>query len=356
MTATSILVLSASFGCLKNGQNEKDQSNPLGYVTSEEDKLWPQEGLRQRMGTLETCWDRSNNAPTFPDAEKKIAQHVADRFKVTGITITGWADCPPSRAAHVKPLRWENLDDLSHGNAGEIGYLPERDQHPMLLGSRGQKEWCAGSPSYLESNCLLNIALHEMGHVFGLHHELNRPDVKAEDYCRRKQVAGERQTIQIGSPDRYSVMNYCRLFEANREGKLIPLSFGDILTLKTLYRGPMAYIELPFEGDQEYKAQFNVSIENLPIRIVGKNLIAYQFTWARLDQACHEDGKQWSPWIPLNRGISLGDLPKPVESFLYKPVKLCVVGKSKDQEQAKALASSLVVTFDKGETAINSPI
>lgn len=340
--------------CLKKEQKSPD-SVSLGYVTDDPEKLWGYiKDSSQALGQLSVCWDRKNT-PVFPDAEKRIEQHLTERFKVAGITISGWTDCPNPIPSQVKPIRWENSSDISLGDAHTIGYLKDDDQKPMRLSFKGPKDWCPKASNYLNSNCLLNIALHEMGHVLGLHHELNRPDVSNEDYCKRKQMAGETQTLQIGSPDRYSVMNYCRLFTANDDNILLPLSFGDILTLKTLYRGPLAYIELPFEGDQEHIAQFTVSIENLPIAIVGRDIDYFQFTWALPTQKCNEDGKKWSQWIPVKQGIHLKDLPKPVNKYLYTPIKLCVVGKRKDREQLKVLATSLVLTFDKGESLIRRP-
>ena len=356
-TITALVVGAMSSGCLKPGARVPETSEPSnlsGYATGDPHNLWTRTTDGQSPGRLEVCWDRTSPL-AFPAVEGKVAQHVSQRFKTAGLTIEGWQDCPANRAPHVKPIRWENRDDMDIAFANGIGYRSGEEQLPILLGTMGKKGWCPQASSYVESNCLLNVVVHEFGHVFGLHHELNRPDVKDQDYCKRRQFAGEQGTIQLGSPDRYSVMNYCRLFDANRDNLLLPLSFGDLLTLKALYRGPMAFIQLPFEGDQEYMAQFTVSTHNLPIKIFGKHVEEYQFRWASVRENCHPSDKQWSAWIPTTKGIGFKDLPRPVESSLYKPHKLCVVGKKGGKEQPRALASSIVVTFDKGESSVRSP-
>ncbi len=173
----------------------------------------------------------------------------------------------------LKPLIWRSAEGIDIANAGDIGYDSEHAQKPVKFGTTGNKSWCPEAANYMDSNCLLNVALHEFGHVVGLHHELNRADLTDEDYCKRQQSRGELNTLQLGVVDRSSVMNACRLITVNQAGTILPLSWGDLQTIRALYYGPVAYISLPFVDDQEFLIPHMVSLDNLPIKIYGPNII-----------------------------------------------------------------------------------
>lgn len=343
-----LTIFSALLGCRLDVLAPME-SKPEGFVTNDPQALWPDR-------EIEVCWDRTNGGQ-FRAAEARIKNHIVESLKYGGVKVTGWQACPPKNEdmGKLKPMIWKDFEGVDVARSGGIGYDPNEAAKAIEMGTKAPQLWCLEAANYMESNCLLNNALHEFGHVLGLHHELNRADLKNEDFCKQQQFRGELNTLQIGVPDRYSVMNYCRLFAANAAGKLMPLSLGDYLTIKALYHGPLAFISLPFYGDQEYLLPHRVSIENLPIKIYGQGLSHYQVTWASPKEPCHGPHRKWSSWLPITRGIGIDDLPSQGAHLTNKPVKICVVGKSPQKEQSKILASSVVVIFDNGESMVHRP-
>lgn len=182
-------------------------------------KAWP-------GAELSFCWKE------ILDAERQalIGRHLQEEFGRTGLLLRDKGRC-----------------ELSSGDATvRLKFTQERESRVDAIGKEGRvvrlglESPCTENGqtlAFFESRCILNTALHEFGHLWGLHHEMNRPDQKDCSHFEQSSGQGERGALQIGDYDPLSIMNYCQLKAAAQQNQLLGLSPEDELILRELYAG-----------------------------------------------------------------------------------------------------------------------
>ncbi len=208
-------------GCLKKTE-VGDSSDLQGNVSEGSDYLWPN-------ATASVCWEK--NIPQvdwdqFAPMRTKIAEYVTSQMARAGFTLNGWQAC----------------DINSMGMRVEQRKKQPTDWNTGIVKALGRKvDGKLGGVSLVmdhESTAVASTALHEFGHAIGLRHEANRSDSP----CARDQYGGLSEenygALPQGAYDPDSIMNYCKLSAGKSTGLLVPLSQGDIATIKALYSGP----------------------------------------------------------------------------------------------------------------------
>ncbi len=115
--------------------------------------------------------------------------------------------------------------------------------------------WCARCRNDLD-NCVGRDALHEFGHAVGLRHEQARVDVSQR--CRDLEMSQGRVVgdlpeangiFYVGEYDKYSVMNYCQVWDLAQG---LQLSDTDIQGINVLYP-ELGETNKPFDNSGFYK-------------------------------------------------------------------------------------------------------
>lgn len=192
-----------------------------------------------------TLWDKNELVTCFAPAEEKIRKSFTNKLNVrdwseedktkvqtwvnseytlehTGIHFSGWLDCAEAPLADVilfynkTPVKRSPLD----GVAGGYGPIDKIEGYPDA------RSYVAISTSGM----IKNTVIHEFGHVAGLAHEHNHPDVKrsSKKQCLNNKPENYPSYFFYTVYDDESIMSYCN---RNRS----TLSEKEANLLKTLY-------------------------------------------------------------------------------------------------------------------------
>ncbi len=144
----------------------------------------------------------------------------------TGIYFTGWKDCQNSPNADVILFYNSNsrIKRFFHGGldgvAGELG--PRYDGE--VKGFPNARSIIAISKTGMNKG----IVIHEFGHVAGLAHEHNHPDIPRDDKSCSHYQRFFSTRLEYRDFDPSSIMSYCSI-------QLKKLSAGDVSLLRNIY-------------------------------------------------------------------------------------------------------------------------
>ncbi|MGZ3736546.1 MAG: hypothetical protein ACXVC0_16380 [Bdellovibrionota bacterium] len=120
------------------------------------------------------------------------------------------------------------------GRTKSMGQFINGQWAGVLVGSGSGSADCGSSQPALD-RCLRANALHEIGHVLGLNHELDRVDTPSSPendlYAIRTPKA-----VPLGKFDSASVMNYTAIFRMHSGLAPAELSTGDVQALLLMYK------------------------------------------------------------------------------------------------------------------------
>lgn len=256
--------------------NEPSPSSRLAGFVSAPDDHWAER-------TLTVCFEQERG---FELDKKTVKEAVTSQFASLGFQFVGWQLCKLDQ----KGIRIRFDPNASQSRTEGFG----RRNDGVIAGlTLGLAAACA--EPFSGSSCEANLALHEFGHVLGLHHEMNRRDDPGCFY-RQFDAASSENATQIGPYDSDSVMNYCRLYAANEKGERISLSAGDQKTLRALYEGPLASFEplLPY-----------VIENNMAVAIKAENIASFRYALGSKGQLNCQDPAAYGPSQPPETLIEL---------------------------------------------------
>lgn len=220
-----LMIICAALGgqaCRPNYQ-EQDTSELRGNISEGSDYLWPN-------ATASVCWERDIKQDLwnkFAPVREKMASYVTSQMARAGFTLTGWQPCE-SHSRGIRIAQKQSGVDPDTDRVLAFGRRLDGLHGGVLLSMNHGDIWGQ------------TTALHELGHAIGLRHEANRFD----SVCALDQYLGLGDhgdgALPLGFYDRDSIMNYCKDLTSDSIGFVVPLSAGDIATIKALYGGPMA--------------------------------------------------------------------------------------------------------------------
>ncbi|RZA24398.1 MAG: hypothetical protein EOP10_10035 [Proteobacteria bacterium] len=234
------------------------------------------------------------------ESRKIVEKTLVAEYARADLHLTGWQRCDAESAGIRIKTGYKGLDRTQ-----AIGRMLDGVPSGMYLnwGKSCGKDVSA-------EQCMVNTALHEMGHAVGLYHEMNRPD---HADCAKDQTEGkgEAGALLLGPYDGKSMMSYCR------DRNALGLSDGDVAVLKDYYFKPVA--TLFGSGASESSA------DDAYFLVGGNGIAAYRTlvtTDARacLDEKAYGDSHLISEILTLD----LSALPRSVRVYL------CVLGQGAD--------------------------
>lgn len=160
-------------------------------------------------------------------------------FEKTIASFHGFHDCTLEHQADVVVYR--NKD---------FGYIKSLLFDPAAFSVAGPYKDAV--PTYPEAKSFVvfgktafkkSFVIHEFGHVLSLKHEHDRYDARQEeDNCLFTEGGGYQnpfdQNKHYGPYDRESIMNYCRIFEEDKDGFNRGLSEGDKNLIRDIFDQP----------------------------------------------------------------------------------------------------------------------
>ena len=254
-----------------------EPSSHLNAALSREDDHWKQPEVH-------VCFEQAERG--YEIDRQTIARAVQSEYARAGIQFVGWKTCRDTDSGIRVSFR-ESADSshtiaFGRNNAGIAANLV------MGLQSR-----CP--VIFSGSVCESNLALHEFGHALGLRHEMNRRDSVS---CALDQTAGEGEVeaLQMGAYDGQSIMDYCHLYAAVDQQRVLQLSEGDVSAIRARYFGLVASLSISIP-----------SLVRTPWSgfVQGEHLSSYRYVVGPQEALACEDLSSYSQALPLSQPLHI---------------------------------------------------
>ena len=281
-------------GLLMMGCDSEPQFGEVkGYVSREDDR-WEDRKIK-------VCFEQDGYQVDKANIEKNVKPELAK----AGIELFGWSKC----SAEEDGLR-VYLSDAPGSRVLDFGRRNDGLSNAIQLGLGHD---CP--VDYSGSKCQANIALHEFGHAIGLHHEMNRRDNPG---CNFEQTGGQGEdgAVQIGDFDQQSIMNYCALFEANKQNIFMGFSEYDLKTIDLLY-GRKTFAVLDKSLPKKLLSN------NFSATVGGHDVAAYKYKIGIFEQTDCQQEIGYSSQIDVSEPIESNVLANIAQG---KWLRLCLLG------------------------------
>jgi hypothetical protein len=313
------IIVLAILNVIGAGCQTKEQSKATGLIDSMEGNfpLWPD------PNNIPVCWYRPQYSTVRQDYNDEVKRIVQEQYSRAGIFFTGWDKCDGTSAfdppeidkgkVKILIIGWPTINKVNDfGNRTKTVYLAHQDYYDnsskkskvFKVSNPVTKQSEVACPSNNGMNCVRNYALHEFGHVVGLHHEAGRPDHNCNLSIGDETVEGN--TTMLGNYDADSIMEYC-----NNVLKMIAdespiLSEGDIRTIKTMYFDPLVNIVV---RTQPTEANVNVAF-------LGHNSTHYKYKIGLYGEIDCGQEAGYSESFPIEQSLQVSTMLDPSKKLL----------------------------------------
>jgi hypothetical protein len=296
-----------------------NSSNESGLVDTRYIKLplWPE------PTKIPVCWE--TDFTVRQDYKDEIQRIVNEQYGRAGFSFVGWKICNPrdsSDTVRIKIREFKNLVGGAGNLSNRFGTLKIGDglvylDHLVYWNKTldlpetvvfEDKTLC---PSDNGMNCVRSYALHEFGHVLGLHHESNRRDSDCQYRQEDLLLNEEAKTTTVGDYDKASIMNYCKNLDDMAKDVYPTISDGDVLALATYYKSPFVRIK-PVARPR--------GAPTLTLRFVSDTAKVYRYKVGTLEGLNCKDSDGYSRITPIGKIATV----KLANSGT--PVGICAVG------------------------------